>query len=168
MKKIEQNKIEISDFEKSDLADIVNVAIRAFKPNYASYKKILGDKMFKGFYPDWQEKKKQEIIFLSNSESSKLFVAKLNKKIVGFASFILNKNKPFIAEISNNAVHPNYQRKGVGSALYNHIFNTLKKLGIKYIKVSTVGDEASKSARKAYEKAGFKKQIPKVDYYMQL
>jgi GNAT superfamily N-acetyltransferase len=153
---------------KNDLEEIQKITILAFKPYFDSYKKVMGSPMYKAYYPDWREKKRQEIIYIFNSDNHKLFVAEENKKIIGFASYILNKKKPLTAEIGNNAVHPKFQKKGIGSSLYKHLIEELKTIGIKYINVSTIYNEAGKPARMAYEKAGFSKSIQRIDYYMEL
>lgn len=154
----------IKKHKKSDIKSIKKIALLAFKPNHDEHKKTLGNALFKAFYLDWQDKKKKTIDYLRNSSDCQIFVAKTDNKIIGFASFILNKEKPLTAEISTNAVDPKYQRQGIGSALYKHLIEELKALGIKYVKVST----SNEAAKKSYEKAGFTKKIQKTEYFMEL
>lgn len=160
--------INIRKSNKSDLELIGKIAIQAFRPNFETYKKVMGTTMFKVYYPSWKEKKIREIAYLYSSRSCKLYVATINDKVVGFASYVTSKKSPHIAEISTNAVHPRYQRKGIGGSLYKYILNELKLNGVKYINVTTTTDGGSESARATYEKVGFKKSIQKITYYMDL
>ena len=73
------------------------------------------------------------------------FVALINNKIVGFGN--INKN----GHLHRIYTHKDYQGKGIGSAIYNKLEETAKKLGIKEINlVSTI------TAKEFYLKKGFK------------
>ncbi len=87
-------------------------------------------------------------------------VALLDNKLVGYvcANSILNE-----AHILNLAVHPEYRRRKIGTALMYDIMNLLKKRGCRFIflevRVSSFG------ARKFYEHFGFKVVGLRKDYY---
>ena len=149
---------------KKDVESVKKIALMAFSPNKKMHKKILGNSIFKIFYPDWQEKKKQTIEYIYKSKDFKIYVAEENNKILGFASFRLDKGNPSTAEITTNAVNPKYQKQGIGSALYKKIISELRNLGVKYIHVSTNNE----IAKKAYEKIGFTKKIDTTRYFMKL
>jgi len=55
------------------------------------------------------------------------FVAEVDGNIVG--NIIYSKAKVTDLNGNNHAVHPNYQKKGIGSALINHTFKLAEQLG---------------------------------------
>ncbi|MBT3578004.1 GNAT family N-acetyltransferase [archaeon] len=150
--------------KKGDVESVKEIALMAFGENKKVQKKILGNVLFKAFYSDWQKKKNQTIEYLYKSRDCKIYVAEKDNKILGFASFRLNKNKPLTAEILTNAVSPKYQQQGIGSALYKKLISEVKRLGIKYLHVNTDNE----NAKKAYEKVGFVKNIQATNYFMRL
>jgi ribosomal protein S18 acetylase RimI-like enzyme len=156
--------IRIRKSNKRDIESVKKIAVKAFQFNSDLRKKILGKEMFKIFYPDWQNKKRRTIEYLFNSEDCKVFVAESKGKIVGFASFKLDKAKPFVSEILTNAVSPRYQGQGIAKMLYKKLLDELKSMRIKYVYVGTNND----FAKKAYEKVGFVKKLESTQYFMKL
>ena len=156
--------MDIRKCNKKDVKSVKEIPVMAFGPNKKIHKKILGNTIFKVFYPDWQKKKKETIEYIYKSKDCTFYVAEKNNKILGFASFWLNKDKPLIAKITTNAINPRYQQQGIGNALYKKLISELKTLGVKYINVST----NNKIAKKAYEKIGFKRKIETTNYFMKI
>ncbi|MBT7102381.1 GNAT family N-acetyltransferase [archaeon] len=149
---------------KKDVKSVKKIALMAFAANKKIQKKILGNSIFKTFYPDWQKKKEKTIEYLCKSRDCRIYVAEKDNKILGFASFRLSKDKPLTAEILTNGVSPKYQKQGIGSALYKKLISELKILGIKYVHVNTDNE----IAEKAYEKVGFSKKIQTTNYFMKI
>jgi GNAT superfamily N-acetyltransferase len=81
--------------------------------------------------------------------------------VVGFVSLQLNQETQ-IGEIGLNAVHPDHAGKGVGTAMYDFAIARMKEAGMRVATVATGGDPSHAPARRAYEKAGFTVQIPRV------
>ena len=63
---------------------------------------------------------------------------------------------------------PEYKKKGIGSMLYQKMMDSMKAEGFQYVSVSTGLDDAHAPARKAYERAGFQKNLPSVRYFQKL
>ena len=157
-------RMYIRKCRKKDVESVKKIALVAFGENKKIQKKVLGNAISKAFYSDWKKKKKRTIDYLYRSRDCKIYVAEEGGKILGFASFRLNKDKPLTAEILTSAVSPRYQQQGIGSALYKKLISELKILGIKYIHVNT----DNKIAEKAYEKVGFSKRIQTTNYFMKI
>lgn len=70
--------------------------------------------------------------------------------------------------VGNNAVNPEFAGKGIGSAMYNYIFDEMEKDGMTHVGVYTGRDNAHAPARRAYEKVGFSPDcaVCCADYYM--
>ena len=89
-----------------------------------------------------------------------IFVVELEKIIIGY--FILQKgkepayfddNQKNWAEIIELQVHPQYQRKGVGTFLMLFAIERAKEKG--YSKVYVCTDDFNKAGRRLYQKCGF-------------
>lgn len=97
-----------------------------------------------------------------------VLVSETNGKIVGFATFTMNKETG-IGEIGNNAVVPDCQGIGIGSAQHNTVLDIFRQNGMKYALVSTgYEDEGHAKARASYEKVGFKKMQTTITYRLEL
>jgi len=158
--------IIIRELTETDKARVVEIALAAWAPIYASFKQILGEEFYKKQHPDWRTEKTGHIE--SSFNRGMYLVAERESEILGFVSFFPEARIPGIAEIGNNAVHPDFQRQGIAQLLYKEAFRRLRSQGIKSVMVSTGGDPAHLPARKAYEKAGFNICLPHVDYFRSL
>ena len=82
-------------------------------------------------------------------------------------TYFANK-KTRVAEIGNNAVHPDWQSHGIGTRMYAYVLEMMRQGGMRFAKVRTGGDPAHAPARTAYERVGFSKRIEHVEYHMEL
>ncbi|QQK77705.1 GNAT family N-acetyltransferase [Salicibibacter cibarius] len=88
----------------------------------------------------------------------KQFVAIINDKVAGYIGY---KNPTGLKSNSHVldidiGVHPDFQRKGVGKALLNHVFSWGKKNG--FVKISIRVLSTNRSAIQFYISQGFKEQ----------
>jgi len=157
----------IREFRKSDLETICDIAVKAWEPIYGVLKKDFGDELFCLMFPDWKAEKAGQIRNKANSSPDQLLVTEYDGKTVGFTSYQLNEEK-MIAEISNNAIHPDYQGLGIGKMQHNKLLEIFSSKGMKFAIVTTGLDEAHAKARASYEKAGFKPMRSSVTYFQKL
>ncbi len=158
----------IREFRPADMEAIVHVAIAAWEPIYANYRRLMGDDLFFTAFPDWQQEKARQVrVACTPPSTAMVYVAEQDRRIVGFVTFYAN-DASGIGEIGNNAVHPDRQGLGIGPRMYERAFDRLRERGMRFVKVSTGGDEAHAPARKAYAKVGFSIQLPGVDYFRPL
>lgn len=100
-----------------------------------------------------------DLIFYLENEIEKYFVVQLDGKLVGCGGINFKENGA-IGLLSWDFLHPQVQRRGIGTALLNHRVNILKSIPtVKKIKVRT-----SQHAYIFYEKGGFE-LIEKVKDY---
>lgn len=167
----------IRDLEPADVDVVVDIALAAWEPIYASYRKMLGDEIYAAAHPNWKKDKEGQIRGAIADDrkrfrvpgqggSGAFAVAELDGRVVGFVSFYAKGSG--IGEIGNNAVHSDFQRRGIATRLYEHALARLKEQGMRYAEVGTGLDPAHAPARRAYEKAGFDRQRPTVTYYRTL
>ena len=79
-------------------------------------------------------------------------------------SFTIDADKR-TGEIGLNAVHPEHAGRGIGTEMYEHVMARMKERGLALATVGTGGDPSHAPARRAYEKAGFGREIPSVTLY---
>lgn len=158
----------------ADVEDVVAIAVAAWQPIFAFYRRTMGDDLFATAHPDWRQEKARQVRRACLPGSSALVaVAELladgeqPARVVGFVTCYAN-SETGIGEIGNNAVHPAWQGEGIAPRLYEWAFERMRERGMRYVKVSTGGDPAHAPARRAYQKAGFDIALSAVEYYREL
>jgi ribosomal protein S18 acetylase RimI-like enzyme len=158
----------IRDFRQDETETLVRIAVAAWEPVYVEFRRVVGDALFHAMYPTWQDDKARQIRSACRPDrTSRVLVAELRGEVVGFVTFY-ERRHPSVAEIGNNAVHPDYQNRGVATRLYERVFDELRAAGVRFVKVETGGDRAHAPARRAYEKVGFDRAYPGVTYFREL
>ena len=161
--------IEIRELRPGDDHHLVDIALAAWTPIYEAYRGELGEELFEFLHADWPKRKAEQILSVCRAdEPGKVLVAYENLGVAGFVSYYPNEPKTGMAQIGNNAAHPDFQRRGIAKMMYRAVFECLRNDGIKYVKVRTGGDPAHLPARKAYEGVDFNIGLPVVEYFRHL
>jgi len=92
-------------------------------------------------------------------------VAEVGGQLAGYMTYRLSAETS-TGTVSYNAVHPDYQRRGVATALITRVLDIFRQEGLHYARVSTL--ETDTRARGLYEKAGFTELVKFVDYIQEL
>jgi len=159
----------IRDFEPEETGRLVEIALAACVPVFSSFRQILGADLFSLVYADWQEEKKEQVLQACRPDSpGTMLVAKRGSTIVGFVGFYADFPRPHMAEIGNNAVHPDLQKQGIAQMMYREVFRRLRKQDTRFVKVATGGDPSHLPARRAYENVVFDIIMPGVEYFRRL
>jgi len=151
---------------KKEIFEISNICKLAWKKIYKVRKETMGIGLFKQMHGNGEEDKSKNLFDWCNKNISQVRVAVLEEKIVGFITWDLYNEK--VAELSNNAVHPDYLRKGIAKKMYSYFEKEMKNIGIEYLFVFTGLDEAHQPAREAYKKIGFEKPVELVRYFKKI
>lgn len=158
----------LRELRQGDLPRLLEIAVAAWRPIFASFRQAYGDELFEMLHPDWEEAKRRQIRSACEPDNpAGVFVAEAGGVVVGFITFAWEAGRG-IAEIGNNAVHPDFQGRGIGPRMYAFVFERLRERGVRFVKVTTGGDPSHAPARRAYEKAGFATSWPWVDYWRKL
>ena len=158
----------IRGVKPEDIETMAEIAKAAWAPVFAHRRTLVGDAIYEVNWPDALENKAAQVRRACSEESTAAVrVAETDGKVAGFVTFYLNV-KEGEGEIGNNAVHPDFQGRGIGKKLYAHVFDAMRKAGMTFCKVATGLDDAHIPARRAYEKAGFDKSVPTITYYRTL
>ena len=151
----------------NDRDDLVEVTLRAFEPVFKSFTHILGPEIFSIVYPDWRATQRGHIVGFLDNPGVSVWVAELDGKAVGLVVYEL-KRESRTGEIQFLAVHPDYQSRGIGTALSALALERMREAGMVLAVVATGGDASHAPARRAYEKAGYTAALPSVRYYHKL
>ena len=124
------------------------------------------------YEPLWHTMKKQgattytlQVKGQIDSGAWQIAVCEHEDKLVGFITFTING---IWGEICNNGALRDTGLKGIGQTMYKYAMDEFRKAGVKVVKVTTGLDWAHAPARRAYERAGFKKHLDSTTYYMEL
>ena len=158
----------IRPFRDEDLNRLLDIAAEAWKPVFRSSREILGSTLFDLVNSDPETEKRRQVADACRRDSGKdIWVAEENDEVVGFITADLN-HRTHVGEILNNAVHPSHHHRGVGTLMYTYVLGRMKDAGMMCATVKTGADASHAPARRAYEKAGFSRSIPSVQYYRSL
>jgi len=104
------------------------------------------------------------------SNNAEVFVAVFNNEIVGSGYGLIKQNENHFAEklhghVGFMFVKKRYRGKGISKLLLNTIFDWFKTQNITEIRLQVY--DINDSAIKAYEKAGFEKNLIEMLYYLE-
>ena len=154
-------------YEPGDLEWIMDVANRAWAPINVSYRRILGDELYRILVPAPETRKGEEMRLMCSREPAAVSVCVEGGRRVGFICTATDAARR-IGTIGNNAVDPACGLKGIGQQMYRFALERFRAAGMLYAEVSTGLDEGHARARRAYERAGFDISRPQITYYRKL
>jgi len=147
--------LNIRLFRDDDLDAIVQLSLLAWEPVFHSLEQVLGHNIFALLQPDWRDGQAKGVASAcQDREKYTTLVAEVDGVVVGFLAYTL-KHEEKIGEVDLLAVHPDYQHRGVGTALNNAALEQMQESGMKLVVVETGGDPGHAPARRSYEKAGY-------------
>lgn len=147
--------IEIRELRDSDLDAVVDLAVRAWAPVFASLREVLGDPIFLRLNPDWESEQADAVRGSCTSEEHDAFVAVVDGRPVGFVTIALNAFHERMGVIDIVGVDPDYQRRGIGSELTGFALDHMRRSGMDIAAVGTGGDPGHAPVRALYVESGF-------------
>jgi ribosomal protein S18 acetylase RimI-like enzyme len=152
-------------FVDADLPGIVELSLLAWEPVFESFERVLGSRVFPILYPDWRKTQAEGVEGACRAtDKYHTLVAELDGRVVGFIAYEL---KGETGEVVLLAVHPEFQKRGIATALNRAALDAMKAAGMKMAVAETGGEEGHTPARHAYEKAGYT-GLPLVRYFQDL
>jgi ribosomal protein S18 acetylase RimI-like enzyme len=153
-------------YQNEDLADVMEIANIAWRPIREMSRAALGDKIADFLNPAGDSVSKGlQVKAQIESGNWGIAVCEHEGKLVGFITYSINGA---MGEICNNGALTSTGLKGIGQTMYKYVMEEFRKAGVKFVKVTTGLDWAHAPARRAYERAGFKKHLDSTTYYMEL
>jgi ribosomal protein S18 acetylase RimI-like enzyme len=159
--------VHIRPFHHEDLDAIGSLSLLAWEPVFAAWEQILGPELYPlAIFPDWRKSQKEAVEKACLDETMTTWVAEVEHNVAGFLVLALNDNDK-VGEVYMLAVHPAYQKRGIGTELNLLALRKMTEAGMKLAVVGTGGDDGHAPARRAYEKVGYT-GLPAVRYYKAL
>ena len=158
--------MNMREYRCEDLDSVMAIANAAWQPIRKMSREALGGTICDLLNPAGDAKSKGlQVKDQIDSGQYSIAVCEQDGQIVGFITWRLEGS---IGEICNNAAQPDTGLKGIGQTMYSFVLEKFRQLGVKVAKVTTGLDWAYAPARRAYERAGFKKHLDSTTYYIEL
>ncbi|TAG59178.1 MAG: GNAT family N-acetyltransferase [Oscillatoriales cyanobacterium] len=147
--------MRIEPYDAQQLDAIIRLSLRAWTPVFDSIQKAMDLDVYQSFYPDgWRVSQQEAVEGVCAAEDTNVWVAIDAGSTMGFVAVKLDSESS-MGEIYMIAVDPDFQGRGIGSALTEFAVNWMKDAGMSVAMVETGGDPGHAAARRTYEKAGF-------------
>jgi ribosomal protein S18 acetylase RimI-like enzyme len=147
--------MRIEPYDPRQLDAVIRLSLRAWTPVFDSIEKAMDLDVYREFYPDgWRVSQQNAVEEVCAAEDTKVWVAIESGSTVGFVAVKLDSESR-MGEIYMVAVDPDYQRRGIGTALMEFALDSMKVAGMSVAMVETGGDPGHAPARCTYEKLGF-------------
>jgi GNAT superfamily N-acetyltransferase len=149
-----------------DLDTVLDLAVRAWDPVFASVNEALGPELARSLHgEDWRAHHEADVATILAGMTT--WVAERGEAIVGFAAARVADPSRKIGEVHIVGVDPGAQRTGVGAALVRHAEAWLREEGMHVVFIGTGGDPGHAPARSLYRSLGYQ-PFPVVQHYKQL
>ncbi len=147
--------MQIQPYDANHLDAVICLSLRAWAPVFDSIQSTMDPDVYRAFYPDgWRTSQQKAVEDVCTAEETHVWVAIEDVLTVGFVAVRLDLDSK-LGEIYMIAVDPDYQYRGIATALTNFALDWMKGAGMSVGMVETGGDSGHSAARRTYEKAGF-------------
>jgi len=147
-------EMQIEPYEAHQLDAVVDLSLRAWAPVFDSLEKVMDIEVYQHFYPDWRVSQQKAVEDVCAARDTNVWVAMDGGSTAGFVAVKLHTEDK-MGEIYMIAVDPDFQGRGIGSALTKFALDWMKDAGMSVAMVETGGDPGHAPARRTYEKLGF-------------
>ena len=158
--------MEIEPYDESRLDAVVRLSLRAWKPVFESIERAMDPEVYREQHPDWRLTQQKAVELVCADVDTHVWVASEDTQTIGFVALKLHY-KEHMGEIYLVAVDPDFQRRGIATALTNHSLAWFKQMGMTTVMVETGGDSGHAPARHTYESVGFR-LLPIARYFKKL
>ncbi len=159
-------EVRIEPYEVHQLDAVIRLSLQAWAPVFDSIEQMMDFDVYRELYPDWRVSQRQAVEGVCAAEDTPVWVAIAAGAVLGFVAVKLDV-EPNVGEIYMLAVEPEFQGRGIGSALIKFALNWMTGAGMSVAMVATGGDPGHAPARRTYEKLGFR-ILPLAQYYKKL
>ena len=158
--------MELLPYDESMLEAIVRLSLRAWEPVFASIENAMDADVYRELHPDWRVTQRRSVEATCADPEVHVWVASEGSQVVGFVA-LKQRAEDRMGGIYMIAVDPDFQRRGIATALIDHSLAWFKQAGMTTVMVETGGDPGHAPARRTYESAGFH-PLPIVLYFKKL
>jgi ribosomal protein S18 acetylase RimI-like enzyme len=160
-------ELSIRPIRENDLEALEELAVLAWVPVFASVHNVLGPEIDAILHPDWRQRQREEVRhYCADTPGAIVLIAEVDGAVAGFIAYELHHDAQR-GVVNLLAVHPDYQNRGIGTALNRIVIERMRQAGMRIAIVGTGGDPGHAPARRTYEKAGYT-LFPIAHYYQAL
>ena len=156
----------IRPYRTDDREAVVDLALRAWTPVFASMRAVTGDEIDELLHgDDWRVYQRQSVEAALDNEAMHLWVAHEpddERSLVAFLAVTLHVDDA-LGQVWMLAVDPAAQGQGLGTTLTDFATEWMREAGMRVAMIGTGGDPGHAPARRTYEKAGYI-ALPTVQY----
>ena len=158
----------IEPYDTQHLETVIRLSLRAWAPVFASLQRVMAPEVYGHLVPDWRVSQRQAVAEVCAAADMQVWVATDAGAPVGFVAVKLHADSEAkLGEIYMLAVDPDFQGRGIGTALLTVALTWMRNAGMAVAMVETGGDPGHAPARRTYEKLGFG-VVPIARYYKKL
>lgn len=154
--------MNIREYKETDRTVLKDITLRAWKPVFEGLEGSMDPAIYEVFVPDWQAEQMRSLNTVCDTKDIQIIVGEVEAKVVGFSAISFHP-EDFLGQIYMIGVDPEYQQRGIGTALIDASLSIIRQKGFELAMVETGGDPGHASARKTYENMGFQR-IPVARY----
>lgn len=159
--------MKIEPYAQPHFDAVIRLSLQAWAPVFESLQTMMNIDVYQTFYPDgWRVSQEKAVADVCTADDINLWVAIDENITVGFVAVKLD-TEASMGELYMIAVEPDFQGRGIGTALTEFALAWMKEAGMAIAMVETGGDPGHAPARHTYEKAGFE-QLPIARYFKKL
>jgi len=159
--------VAIRPMRPEDAELLVELSLLAFVPVFESFAALLGPALFARMYPNGVGEQREVVERLCREENVTIAVAEAGGAVVGFVAYTIDAAYDS-GTIEFLAVRPDEHNHGIGTELNRRALQAMREAGATLAHVSTGADPSHAPARRCYEKSGFTRGIPVVNYFQDL
>ncbi|NJL40396.1 MAG: GNAT family N-acetyltransferase [Leptolyngbyaceae cyanobacterium RM2_2_4] len=159
--------MQIKPYDPHQLDAVIRLSLRAWSPVFDSIQNVLDAEVYQQFYPNgWRVSQQKAVADVCAAEDTNVWVAMDAGFTVGFVAVKLHLEDS-MGEVYMVAVDPDFQGRGIGTALMEFAMDWMKQAGMAIAMVETGCDSGHAPARHTYEKLGFG-LFPTAKYFKKL
>ena len=163
--------VVLREARADDLVAIDRLTIDGYRAIQQSYVAMIGEETYEAVrhQPElsWEERKCAQNRELFAAHPDQVWVLDRAGDVFGYVTFWLFPDQQY-GHIDNNAVRTDEVGRGWATFMYRSALDRFRSLGLRFAHVDTGLDDAHAPARRAYEAVGFDRQVPLVEYWLDL
>lgn len=146
--------MQIEPYNPHQLDAVIRLSLRAWSPVFDSIQDAMNADLYRELYRDWRVSQQKAVEDVCAAEDTNVWVAIDADSTVGFVAVKLDSESS-MGEVYMVAVDPDFQGRGIGTALMEFALAWMKDSGMSVAMVKTGSDPGHAPARRTYEKMGF-------------
>ena len=147
--------VRIREMQEADLPRCVELCMAAYSNHFLQ---LLQERYGLLGHTSWEESERAAVRATFAQHRDQMLVATLDQEVVGYILYHyarLLDGRVGIGYLSNNAVDPRLQGRGIGKLLGHAVLETFRRLRLDYARTTTSSQTCQAPARRVYQRLGY-------------